>query len=340
MSSAGLKPIPQGSSKFNLLLAIVGLIVVLVAVNLGIKKYETHLATAEKVLLQLAPVDPRSLMQGDYMALNYAISEQIMAAIEQQLAPTEDRQPIDELYNLSQDGLVIIKKDPQGVGHFVRLVSPSEEDQLSLAKEELLLAYRLRQGQLNIALDRELLVNTVAIGVYRLGRQTKLVRNNLNLLTANNHQGDLDFALGQGIEGRVAGRLKRFERQLLCHLRTDIALACEHLANCLNHFSQTGTFGHITRRACLQQARRKRVFFTHGHSDNLDIRVAAHHLASSLKTTNARHFDIHQNHIRPQFTSLEQRLFAGLGLTDHLQTFDIGQHSCDPCTHKIVVIDH
>lgn len=151
MSSSGLKPAPQASSKFNLLLAIVGLIVVLVAVNLGIKKYETHLATAEKVLLQLAPVDPRSLMQGDYMALNYAISEQVMAAIEQQLSPTEDQQPIDELYNLSQDGLVIIKKDPQGVGHFVRLVSPSEEDQLSLAKEELLLAYRLRQGQLKIA---------------------------------------------------------------------------------------------------------------------------------------------------------------------------------------------
>lgn len=151
MRSAGLKPTPQGSPKFNLLLAIVGLIVVLVAVNLGIKKYETHLATAEKVLLQLAPVDPRSLMQGDYMALNYAISEQVMAAIEQQLTPTEDQQPIDELYNLSQDGLVVIKKDPQGVGHFVRLVSPSEKDQLSLAKEELLLAYRLRQGQLKIA---------------------------------------------------------------------------------------------------------------------------------------------------------------------------------------------
>ena len=151
MRSAGLKPTAQASSKFNLLLASVGLIIVLVAVNLGIKKYETHLATAEKVLLQLAPVDPRSLMQGDYMALNYAISEQIMAAIEQQLAPTEDQQPIESLYSLSQDGLVVIRKDAQGVGHFVRLFSPSEEDQLSLAKEELLLAYRLRQGQLKIA---------------------------------------------------------------------------------------------------------------------------------------------------------------------------------------------
>lgn len=151
MSSAGLKPTPQASSKFNLLLAIIGLVVVLVVVNLGIKKYETHLATAEKVLLQLAPVDPRSLMQGDYMALNYAISEQIMAAIEQQLTSTEDQQQIESLYNLSQDGLAVIKKDSQGVGHFLRLVSPSEEDQLSLAKEELLLAYRLRHGQLKIA---------------------------------------------------------------------------------------------------------------------------------------------------------------------------------------------
>ncbi|SUD92066.1 GDYXXLXY domain-containing protein [Psychrobacter phenylpyruvicus] len=151
MSSVGLKPTPQSSSKFNLLLAIIGLVVVLVVVNLGIKKYETHLATAEKVLLQLAPVDPRSLMQGDYMALNYAVSEQIMAAIEQQLTSTEDQQQIENLYNLSQDGLVVIKKDSQGVGHFVRLVSPSEEDQLSLAKEELLLAYRLRHGQLKIA---------------------------------------------------------------------------------------------------------------------------------------------------------------------------------------------
>lgn len=151
MRSVGLKPTAQASSKLNLLLAIVGLIVVLVAVNLGIKKYETHLVTAEKVLLPLAPVDPRSLMQGDYMALNYAISEQIMAAIEKQLATTEDQQPIESLYSLSQDGLVVIKKDTQGVGHFVRLVSPSEEDQLSLAKEELLLAYRLRQGQLKIA---------------------------------------------------------------------------------------------------------------------------------------------------------------------------------------------
>lgn len=151
MSSDVLKRRPQPSSKLSLLVAIVGLLIVLVVVNLGIKKYETHLATAQKMLLQLAPVDPRSLMQGDYMALDYAISEQIMAAIEQQLAATDNQKQIDTLYNLSQDGLVVIKKDPQGVGHFVRLLDQPKEDPLTLAKDELLLAYRLRHGQLKIA---------------------------------------------------------------------------------------------------------------------------------------------------------------------------------------------
>jgi uncharacterized membrane-anchored protein len=38
---------------------------------------EKILKDGELVLLELAPVDPRSLMQGDYMLLNYAISNQL-----------------------------------------------------------------------------------------------------------------------------------------------------------------------------------------------------------------------------------------------------------------------
>lgn len=39
-----------------------------------------------EVLLPLAPIDPRSLMQGDYMALRFALSEQIESARLQQTA--------------------------------------------------------------------------------------------------------------------------------------------------------------------------------------------------------------------------------------------------------------
>lgn len=40
---------------------------------------EQTLAHGQVVLLQLAPVDPRSLMQGDYMALRFAIDNELPA---------------------------------------------------------------------------------------------------------------------------------------------------------------------------------------------------------------------------------------------------------------------
>ena len=42
-------------------------------VNYKVQQFEDVLATGKPVVLKIAPVDPRSLMQGDYMVLNYAI---------------------------------------------------------------------------------------------------------------------------------------------------------------------------------------------------------------------------------------------------------------------------
>lgn len=138
-------------TKVSLVLALIGLSITLVMTNLTIKNYETHLTTAEEVLLELAPVDPRSLMQGDYMALNYAIAEPIMAAIEAQEVAKGNLDYVETLYNISQDGSVIIKKDAQGVGHFVRLAQHSGSTDEPLAQDEMLLQYRIRHGQLKIA---------------------------------------------------------------------------------------------------------------------------------------------------------------------------------------------
>lgn len=41
--------------------------------NFSIWQFEEILENGEKIVLKLAPVDPRSLMQGDYMVLNYSI---------------------------------------------------------------------------------------------------------------------------------------------------------------------------------------------------------------------------------------------------------------------------
>ena len=52
-------------------------LLVLGAVNWSIVAKERIKTQGERVYLQLAPVDPRSLMQGDYMALRFALANSI-----------------------------------------------------------------------------------------------------------------------------------------------------------------------------------------------------------------------------------------------------------------------
>ncbi len=57
-------------------------LVVLAVLNFGIYRNELFIETAEEVYFELAPVDPRSLMQGDYMRLNYRIVENLRKEFE------------------------------------------------------------------------------------------------------------------------------------------------------------------------------------------------------------------------------------------------------------------
>ncbi|MGO4764534.1 GDYXXLXY domain-containing protein [Cupriavidus sp. 2KB_3] len=70
---------------------------------------ERVLSHGEVVYLRLAPVDPRSLMQGDYMALNFAIGLEIAAAQASAQSPRE------------RETEVVIRRDAAGVGQLVRL---------------------------------------------------------------------------------------------------------------------------------------------------------------------------------------------------------------------------
>jgi uncharacterized membrane-anchored protein len=54
-----------------------GLVLALAVPNVAIVQKERLLSAGTPMLIELAPVDPRSLMQGDYMALRFAIAEQI-----------------------------------------------------------------------------------------------------------------------------------------------------------------------------------------------------------------------------------------------------------------------
>lgn len=97
------------------------------------------LATGQTVLLPLAPVDPRSLIQGDYMVLRYELDNEINATAS--FEQSEWVEPF-ELRDQPRHGRLVITVDDDGVGHFARF-----DDGTPLAEHELLLEYRLRDNQ-------------------------------------------------------------------------------------------------------------------------------------------------------------------------------------------------
>lgn len=97
---------------------------------------ERLLARGEVVLLELAPIDPRSLIQGDYMRLEYALMRAIDAGGE--------ALQID----WPRDGAVVVTLDANRVATFVR-----RHDDSLLQPGELLLRYRKRDGRVRVGSD-------------------------------------------------------------------------------------------------------------------------------------------------------------------------------------------
>jgi uncharacterized membrane-anchored protein len=65
------------STAFTRGLIVLGALLVLVSVNHAIYRKERIIHSGETIYLALAPLDPRSLMQGDYMALRFQLAASI-----------------------------------------------------------------------------------------------------------------------------------------------------------------------------------------------------------------------------------------------------------------------
>ena len=78
---------------------------VLAVLNYGIYAREQIKARGETLLLELAPVDPRSLMQGDYMRLAYQIARDA---------------PVERLAVGQKRGYLVLRADQHKVARFVR----------------------------------------------------------------------------------------------------------------------------------------------------------------------------------------------------------------------------
>jgi len=113
-------------------IAIAAGLLVLAAVNWGIYGREQLLANGRVVLLELAPVDPRSLMQGDYMALRFRVEGDLLAS---------GRKTAQ-----AEDGFVVVRLGEHGVGSFVRRDAGEP-----LGTGEARLRYRVREGRVKFA---------------------------------------------------------------------------------------------------------------------------------------------------------------------------------------------
>jgi uncharacterized membrane-anchored protein len=101
-----------------------GGLAVLAVLNYSIYQKEQLLANGRTVFLELAPVDPRSLMQGDYMALRFKMQHDISTNPD------------------LRDGYVVASVDDRGVAAFQRM-----DNGTPLSARELRLFYRVRAGQ-------------------------------------------------------------------------------------------------------------------------------------------------------------------------------------------------
>ena len=109
----------------RLIIALAGVLILIVA-NMGIYQKQQLVDSGRVVLLELAPVDPRSLMQGDYMALRFRIAAEAF--------PGVDRDTM-------HDGRLVLTVDDRNVAKFTRFDSGEP-----LGPGEVLIRYRVRAG--------------------------------------------------------------------------------------------------------------------------------------------------------------------------------------------------
>lgn len=112
-------------SKLKLFIISANMVLVLLFFGFNIVKNEKVLSEGETVLLELRPVDPRSLMQGDYMTLHFEVCNHI--------------------YGLEAESnkFCVVRLDDDRVAHFVSLTNDAA---VALREDELLLRYSLEKN--------------------------------------------------------------------------------------------------------------------------------------------------------------------------------------------------
>ena len=122
-------------------IALISLVLILALVNWSIWSKEKLLADGRTVYLELAPVDPRSLMQGDYMALRFKLANAVYKALPKTNDTRRWRRDV-----AASDGFAVVQLDKRDIGTFKGLYTNQP-----LSADEILMRYRVRNGAVKFA---------------------------------------------------------------------------------------------------------------------------------------------------------------------------------------------
>jgi uncharacterized membrane-anchored protein len=161
----------KGRYQFNklnsVILAMMALILILV--NTNIYQKEQVLKNGKLVLLELAPVDPRSLMQGDYMRLRFSIESNVLDNNK-----SADKKPANQ-------GLFIVDLNENSVGTFNGIFSEQV-----LENNQIKMQFRIRDNRVQLATHAFFFEEGTAkqyeaaqYGEFRVADNGELLLNNL-----------------------------------------------------------------------------------------------------------------------------------------------------------------
>ena len=134
-AASGIPTLPRITRDARLWALLGGVLLTLLVANGAIWQKENLIANGTKVFVPLAPVDPRSLMQGDYMRLNFAAINDNKLPL---LADLGGKRPH-----------MVVTLDPRGVASVVRLHKAGD----ALAADEMLIELSPKNGRWVVVTD-------------------------------------------------------------------------------------------------------------------------------------------------------------------------------------------
>lgn len=112
---------------------IVSALTIFIALNIAIWRNEQIINTGKEIYLELAPVDPRSIMQGDYMRLGYQITNTL---------------PKELVKSAPKHGQIIFRPNKDNLAQFIRV-----NDGEPLATDEYPLKFHKQYNRLRLVPD-------------------------------------------------------------------------------------------------------------------------------------------------------------------------------------------